>query len=332
MIIGCPKLTDGSSSSEWRLGWICLHKILGRDMTYEIDTYSPTRGWALKPGLHNFTFFDNKTVNSNSNGIRGTAEYSYDRTLGKPRILILGDSFTFGDECSDHETYPYQLQEMMPEAEIMNLGVHGYGHDQMLIYLREEGLKYNPDIVILGFMPGDMERNMLSFRDYAKPRFELVDGELILRNSPVPAPEDILKNEAWRLRFIDSLDIIRHGFLKKIGWYGRKQFELSMAILEEIARVSEKHNARPVFLYLKNARDAESFDAIPQEERYFLEYWQSKGVACISFQQDARDEYKLGIKFKMHGHFGPVTNRIIAAGIKKYLSVDHNLYSTQLWQ
>jgi len=50
---------------------------------------------------------------------------------------------------SDNETYSYYLQKMLPNAEIINMGVHGYGHDQMLIYLEEEGVKYKPDIFII---------------------------------------------------------------------------------------------------------------------------------------------------------------------------------------
>jgi hypothetical protein len=35
--------------------------------------------------------------------------------------LILGDSFTFGDEVSDDETYSAHLQAMLPHTEIINM-------------------------------------------------------------------------------------------------------------------------------------------------------------------------------------------------------------------
>jgi len=324
IIIGCPKFTDGISDSESRLNWIYRHRLLGRDIIYEFDIYSPTRGWAVKPGLRNARCFDTKVLNSNSRGIRGNVEYNYNKNNDKTRILILGDSFTFGDECNDNETYPYYLQQIMPEAEVMNFGVHGYGHDQMLVYFKEEGRKYNPDIVMVGFMNGDIERNMLSFRDYAKPRFELVKGRLILRNSPVPAPETTLKNEVWRLRSADALDIIRNRFLKIIGWYGRKQWELSRAILEEIAIISKEQNALPVFLYIQNARDVETLDIMTPEEREFLEYWQKRGVKCIFVRQYVKAAHKQGVNIRLTGHFDSNTNKIIAEGIKKYL-INHNL-------
>jgi hypothetical protein len=116
--------------------------------------------------------------------------------------LILGDSFTFGDEVSDDETYAFYLQQMLPQAEVINMGVHGYGHDQMLILLREEGIKYEPDIVIVGFLALDMSRNLLSFRDFAKPRYVLEKGKLRLTGTPIPRPEEILKWDWARPRVV----------------------------------------------------------------------------------------------------------------------------------
>src|SRR5262245_47270071 len=104
------------------------------------------------------------------------------------RIVVLGDSFTFGEEVSDTETYPHLLQELLPTVEVINLGVHGYGHDQMLVLFREEGSKYEPSLVVLGFVASDMERNLMGFRDYAKPRFVVTGGELRLVGTPVPHP------------------------------------------------------------------------------------------------------------------------------------------------
>ncbi len=79
----------------------------------------------------------------------------------KIRIAVLGDSFTFGEEISDDETYSARLEQIIPNSEVLNFGNHGYGHDQMLIYFRSEVRRYRPDIVVLGFVPMDMQRNLL---------------------------------------------------------------------------------------------------------------------------------------------------------------------------
>ena len=154
--------------------WVREHQKSGTATYYASDMYDPTKGWIPKPNL------------------RGKKDFPYLKDKERLRILILGDSFTFGDEVSDDETYSHYLQEMLPHAEVINMGVHGYGHDQMLILFKEEGVKYQPDIVILGFLALDMSRNLLEFRDFAKPRFVLENGELELTGTPVPRPEDIL--------------------------------------------------------------------------------------------------------------------------------------------
>ena len=88
------------------------------------------------------------------------------------------------------------------------MGEHGYGHDQMLLYLEDEGLRYRPDVVVLGFHPFDMERNLLSFRDFAKPRFALEHDALVLRDTPVPTPEAVRAAEPYRSKFWDLLTML----------------------------------------------------------------------------------------------------------------------------
>ena len=42
----------------------------------------------------------------------------------------------------------------------------------MLVMLREQ-LRFQPDIVMLGYLPADLSRNLLAFRDFAKPWYTL---------------------------------------------------------------------------------------------------------------------------------------------------------------
>jgi hypothetical protein len=113
------------------------------------------------------------------------------------RVLCVGDSFTFGEGLADDEAMPVQLEAELNRAgpgrwEVLNLGVHGYGTDQQWLRLQAIGFHYDDDVVVLGFFQGDLERNVMSFRDYAKPYFEVVDDRLVVRNVPVPSPEELL--------------------------------------------------------------------------------------------------------------------------------------------
>ena len=195
LILGSEALSGVAalrSASGWRLRWLERHQP-DVPVYYDFDAFHPTRGWASRPYVRNANTFGPGSVNTNSAGLRGRREVAFAKQPGRPRVVVVGDSFTFGDEVRDEEAYPYVLDGLLPEAEVVNFGVHGYGHDQMLLLLREQALAYQPDVVVLGFVRDDMERNMLAFRDFAKPRFVLAGDSLSLRNVPVPTPEEVMR-------------------------------------------------------------------------------------------------------------------------------------------
>src|SRR5262245_21643077 len=141
----------GRDDASRRLDWIDNHR-RKRELAYSFDVHHPTRGWALEPGIRDMRVFGDKVLNSSALGLRGREERAYAKPPGVRRVVALGDSFTFGEEVSDDQTYCHQLEALLPGTEVLNLGVHGYGHDQMLLYLEEEGVKYRPDVVLLGFV------------------------------------------------------------------------------------------------------------------------------------------------------------------------------------
>lgn len=82
------------------------------------------------------------------------------------RLVFLGDSFLMGANVAADETLPRFLEkELQPDAEVLNMGILGYGPDQSLVVLREEGLAYHPDIVLLQVFPTndfhDLYKNQL---------------------------------------------------------------------------------------------------------------------------------------------------------------------------
>jgi hypothetical protein len=289
---------------------------------YPFDVYHPTRGWALRPGLSHAKAFDNKTLSSNSRGLRGSSDHAYEKPLGTLRILTFGDSFTFGEEVGDDQTWPYLLEKLLPGSEVINFGVHGYGHDQMLLYLREEGIKYHPDIVILGFLSMDMERNMLSFRDYAKPRFVLNGGQLVLTNTPVPRLEETLAREPWRLKFLDVLTLLRDRYRERFEALEleTEMKKLTIALLDEITNTIRTAGAVPIFVYLP------AFDEITRpemdmsdDERFFFSYCRERGVQSIYLQRFFHEKLEQGVHLIDWGHWGPEEHRTAAEGIRAYL-------------
>lgn len=122
-----------------------------------LEIYQPDAKlyWKLKPNQDCFTKIDHKPVHVNSHGTRGP-EFPVEKPADTIRILSLGDSRTFGWGLTENETYSGQLQQLLQEqagktkkVEVINAGVNAWSYMQMLVYFREEGIKFNPDYVIL---------------------------------------------------------------------------------------------------------------------------------------------------------------------------------------
>jgi hypothetical protein len=149
----------------------------------------PTRGWS--------TVADRRETiagipyATNNMGHRSPDDWSF--APERFRILALGDSFTFNHDHGDREDWPYRLGLLDGRYQVVNLGVSGYGIDQMLVTLEETIDLYRPHMVVMAFIGDDMARALLSFRDYAKPRFRVDDGILRQVGEPIPPPGDLAR-------------------------------------------------------------------------------------------------------------------------------------------
>jgi hypothetical protein len=316
----------GQDDAAWRLGFIRHQSEKSPINYYPYDVYHPIRGWALQPGLNRVEAFDStKTLSSNSRGLRGPLEHSYEKPPDILRILTFGDSFTFGQEVSDDQTWSYFLEKLLPSSEVINFGVHGYGNDQMLLYLQEEGIKYYPDIVILGFVAEDMRRNMLSFRDYAKPRFVLDEGQLVLTNTPVPRKDEVLAIEPWRSKFLDVLTMLRDRYRDRFGDFKIEMKQVTAALLDEIANTIQSAGAVPVFVYLPSLNEITSSELdMSDGERFFFSYCRDRGIKSIYLQRFFHEKFERGVNLKTIGHWNPEEHRTAAEGIRAYL-VEHRI-------
>jgi len=116
-------------------------------------------GWRLRPDFEDI--WGGVKVKINGKGLRGP-ELDYDKPADVFRILYLGDSITFGYVLKSYEqTFPYLIEDILEdrfvrEIETINAGVGGYSPWQEYIYLSREGIKYNPDLVVVAFVLNDV--------------------------------------------------------------------------------------------------------------------------------------------------------------------------------
>ncbi len=246
-----------STSQRRELAWRATHKTAEQVLTrkwYSFDRYSPELGWELKPNLRT------PGLNSNSKGLRGTQEYALEPPPGVRRVLCIGDSFMFGEKLPDEQTLPAQLEAILNREgrwEVLNLADHGYGTDQQWLRLKDLGFQYHADVVVLGFFEADLGRNTHSFRDYAKPYFELAGERLILRNTPVPSPEELLSHPPeWPscpLRSWCALQLIAERLTRVSPWPGlehSKAGKVTLAILDAMLEASRSRGLQFVLMII----------------------------------------------------------------------------------
>lgn len=158
--------------------------------------FDPVLGWTMRPGAAS----PDGRVHTNSAGARGQREYAPKKPEGVLRIGAFGDSYTFGDEVRDDETWCHQLERSRDGLEVINFGVNAYGTDQAYLRYLRPTAAFEFDIVVCGFMPKDALRNVNVYRpayshragNRTKPRFELHgDGALELVANPARSREHL---------------------------------------------------------------------------------------------------------------------------------------------
>ena len=117
-------------------------------------------GYELQPNLNKD--FGHHSLRTNADGLREDRNYTPGRLAGGLRIIGLGDSGMFGWSCDQGEGYMEVLEDLLrarggAPCEVLNLAVPGYNTQLEVEMLRWKGLKYEPDIVVVGWCDNDYQ-------------------------------------------------------------------------------------------------------------------------------------------------------------------------------
>ncbi len=118
----------------------------------------PLLRYTLRPGFTGKTYGHAFKINS-----LGFRDYEFKpvKEKGTFRILCIGDSVTFGIGLDLEDTFPKQLERILRSSypqdkiEVINCGVPSYNTLYEYLFLREIGLKYSPDLAIIGYVYND---------------------------------------------------------------------------------------------------------------------------------------------------------------------------------
>ena len=157
--------------------------------------------YSLAPGTRGRLLrdeFDTQVI-INAHGYRDD-DFALEKPEGTERILVLGDSFTFGWGVESDETYSQQLEKILAgnhpgrSIEVINAGfASGPFPGTYYLYLREKGLELDPDLIVVGlFMGNDIDHERAGEFPFAEvdedglPRrfeqkFTFKDGHFVMK-------------------------------------------------------------------------------------------------------------------------------------------------------
>ena len=298
---------------------------------------------------------------ANLAGMRDNREYNSEPPAGITRILAFGDSSTYGDEVALGDTWAKRVTAAAPSVEVLNYGVRAYGLDQAYLRYLKEGFKYHPSAVIIGYMVGDIERDVVVFRLFctrapfdfwAKPRFQLRDGQLTLLRNPlftVQDYENLLRNDSQvikelgqndyyyqtsyvhgRFDFLPSVRLakvswrvltlrLHHPIYSSDGGYNVKSeaYQVTAGIFDAFYSRVLEDGALPIIVVFDARKELQRIHEgqVPREAP-LLEHFRSKGYRFLE-TRDALETVSGSTTatnrlFSQFGHYSPLGNQIVA--------------------
>ncbi|MBX7165042.1 MAG: SGNH/GDSL hydrolase family protein [Pirellulales bacterium] len=316
-------------------------------MWKSLSRYHPRIGYTLMPSVKSRVPWETGgyLLQTNAAGFRSNREFVKERTPGKFRAILFGDSMTAGDGVANADRYSDQLEAMVPHLEVYNYGLPGTGTDQHYIAFQDcADVEY--DLLVIGLYVENIGRVANRFRTfagergekviYAKPYFLLENDELTLHHIPVPkaaltkesmSPED-LKHVNWGVPHAGLREVVKKLGLRDLAQKITRFQPLpeyaspdhpDWKLLSKIVSNWAGESRAPVLIVLLPMWPftEESSDPTPYQARY-RELAAQIGCYLHDPLPDLwkyTPEERRAFRFKVDSHYTPAGHKAIAASI-----------------
>ena len=227
--------------------------------------------------------------------------------------MLLGDSFLFGILLDAQETIPAFLERKLSGYELYNLGIPGWGLDQMYLSYKKYVTLIKPQIIVLLYIDDDLSRSYEAFREpegMNKPSFSLQENRLVPR-TPL---------SLWK-RYVLHNHVINNSIIANRFYIFYKNIEikkLADALFADLIAQTHERRQELIVLRLPLLRDGpptwnfKDFLAPPMWN--FKEFFAEKNNLYI----DVGDQMPRDAKFYMiGGHFSAEGTAYVAELISK---------------
>jgi len=190
---------------------------LDPNLKYELTPGASVKAWGAD-------------IKINSQGFRG-AEPTNDPVT--ERVIVLGDSITFGNNLELEDTFPFQLQQRLVShgrnVEVLNFGVGGYDTLQEVALLEIRGLKYHPNLVVVAYCLNDVGIASMSLEHIQRmqqlqssPYSFLYESRLV---QLISESVETIRTKNWE-KHVNDPEVFRRDYANQIDPIGDDESEL----------------------------------------------------------------------------------------------------------
>lgn len=288
-----------------------------------------------------------------SNSIDDSGARADTRPASSAVIAAFGDSYTFGHEVEDDETWPHYLSELTG-TRVLNFGVGAYGMDQALLKLQrkiDEGLA--TPIVIFAVWSGGLDRLLNSYRPFYRPETGLVlgfkpmlvkrGGDYVWLPNPLPrlrhrdaaldALERAAAHDLWlQARVVSDRFPYTLRLLQLAGavlrderrdrnrpWDDARATSRLAFLVEALRGHAKAHGYRPVVVFIPTSDELRR--RLAGEEAPYAPFvaemarrYGGSGLTLVDIYATAFDERRFNVT-EFGSHLSPYGNRIVAREI-----------------
>jgi hypothetical protein len=281
----------------------------------------------------------------NARGFRDRKEHPVPKPQGTIRVLLVGDSFTFGQGVNYNQSWPVMVEKRLQELgdnhiDLIKAGVQGMDTRSEFFLMQQLLEQYQYDVVVVGFLINDLYTNTLyrleendgtSTNDTNKSHDSWmgITKQVFIRNSQ-RSPFHLLNfvkrlvissDQAYCKLYLLSPQ--KRKFLAfPLSQEAKHKLEITKLLLEMMASYSHSLGKKLIVLSMPQQFQVLCFDEskrfpdidVTFYDRYFSEVAKRNGFTWITtleaFNTSTHNKDELFYRFD--GHLTPVGNRVVA--------------------
>jgi lysophospholipase L1-like esterase len=307
-----------------------------------LSEYDQLLGWRGVPSAQaEFITSNSRTwLKNNQQGFRDIEHP--EAGSGKPAMVFLGDSFTWGYEVSFEEMFVNRLRARLPQFEIYNLSHRGYGTDQELLTFKSWKHPGQVSRVILMMSENDVEDNNSDYGSgKPKPAFRLINGQLALTGTPVPALESWTAPppaekfaETRKTKFIEFF--LRSHLIHDVAYRillhrqaieeheppshlpAGNELTVTFHILQELKKETAARKAELIVFFIPSKREIEHFENSAPYQIALAELCSRLAITYYDLAPEFK-KVRLRSYYRQGMHWNPHGNKVAADAIYRRL-------------